>query len=102
MAISCDVRSAALQLAAAWRRAAVAEFDAARAAAPPPPGAAPYWNVVFVDVISRVAVRLADADKGRMWTSATARQGAFAFARGPLPRRVVPEVHAPWWMIGWL
>jgi hypothetical protein len=100
--VACDVREASLQMACLWGSKSVALFDEARAAEHPPPGCAPYWNLAFVDVISVVSVRLADDATGRQGTNRTARQGVFVLARGPVPRRVVPEVHAPWWLIGWL
>jgi hypothetical protein len=102
------VQETALQLAACWPRASVARFDAARAAEPLPPGTAGYWNVIFVDAITRVCVRTQPAAAAALprppppEAGRTQRQGVFVFARGPLPRAVVPEVHAPWWLIGWL
>lgn len=125
---SCAVR-VARRLTRLWcdhtlrSRASVARFDVARAAAALQPGSAPYWNLVFVDAITTVRVRLAPAPggdngsgsggeeegggeaaggQGRPSTSVTQRQGVFVFARGPLPRAAVPEVHVPWFMIGWL
>ncbi|KIZ01882.1 hypothetical protein MNEG_6081 [Monoraphidium neglectum] len=100
--ISTDIQEASLQLPCVWGRRSIKEYDEERARAPLISGAAPFWNVIFVNVISRVRVRLADAHSGRMATNATSRQGVFVFARGPLPRQVVPEVHPPWWMVGWL
>jgi hypothetical protein len=108
--ISCDVREAALQMTCVWRRGLVRAFGAARADAPTPPGTVPYWNIVFVDATTTVRVRLAPAEGAaeegqagaRTGAAATQRQGVFVFARGPMPPRAVPEVYAPWWMIGWL
>lgn len=109
-----DVHEASLHMACAWGRESVERFDAARAAAPPPPGCVPYWNVVFAGASTTVRVRLAAAGGsgdggtetaqalGRPGLSVTRRAGVFALARGPLPRSVVPEVHSPWFLLGWL
>jgi hypothetical protein len=102
------VHEAALQLTICWPRASVARFDAPRAAAPLLPGAAPYWNLLFVDAITTVRVRTQPAGAAEAprppppEAGRTQRQGVFVFARGPLPRAAVPEVHAAWWLIGWL
>lgn len=100
--INCDVLSIALQMTCVWSRSSLAVFDAARAAEPPPPGCLPYWNLVWVDAISNVRVRATPEGGGTPHVSDTRRQGVFVFARGPLPRRVVAEVHAPWWLVGWV
>ncbi|KAI8476949.1 MAG: hypothetical protein J3K34DRAFT_399893 [Monoraphidium minutum] len=100
--ISVDVEDASLQMTCVWGRRSVEHFDVARAGAQVTTGLVPFWNLAFVDVIGRVRVRLADAETGAAATNETSRQGVFVFARGPLPRQAVPDVLAPWWVVGWL
>ena len=96
-----------------WHRRSVRWLDSERAGAEVLPGCVPYWAVAGVEVAGELH---ADAHiegessggvEGSSSLQAESRSftrrvmGHVLFARGPLPRSAVPELHTPWFIIGW-
>lgn len=126
-----DYTHASLLAAHVCRRSALAHLDRERPRAQLPSGCVPYWCVVSVEVQGTLTTEVGHLSSsgaegagdsqdggGGSKSGADGKGGGQAgagergsisrqviahvlFARGPVPREAVPELHSHWFILGW-